>query len=90
MNIKVRIPPTLRQFTGGREVVKSTGNTVKECLDNLEVQFPGIKQELYDKRGEISPYYEIYINEESAYPDELVKPVKDGDEITIITLIAGG
>lgn len=32
----------------------------------------------------------IYVNGESAYPEELAKPVKDGDELTIDLIIEGG
>jgi len=32
---------------------------------------------------------EIYVNSKSAYPDELVKQVKDGDNIHITLLLAG-
>jgi molybdopterin converting factor small subunit len=33
---------------------------------------------------------EIYVNMESSYPEELAKPVKDGDELYIVIIISGG
>jgi hypothetical protein len=33
---------------------------------------------------------EIYVNHESAYPDELKKTVRDGDEIHLTFMLAGG
>jgi len=33
---------------------------------------------------------EIYVNAESSYPDELTKPVNDGDELQIVIMIVGG
>jgi molybdopterin converting factor small subunit len=33
---------------------------------------------------------EVYVNNESAYPEELAKPVQDGDEIHLILMLAGG
>ena len=33
---------------------------------------------------------EVYVNLESAYPDELAKQVKDGDEIHLTYMLAGG
>ncbi|MCK5100585.1 MAG: MoaD/ThiS family protein, partial [Desulfobacteraceae bacterium] len=45
---------------------------------------------IFDKKGELLHYIEIYLNKESAYPGELEKKVKDGDEIQIITFLAGG
>jgi len=35
-------------------------------------------------------YVDIYVNQESSYPEELAKPVKDGDELHITMIIAGG
>ena len=89
MSIMVEIPPFLQKFTGGREAVETTGQTVGECLDNLEIQFPGIKHQLFDKRGCLG-LFEIYINSESSYPEELAKLLKDGDKLTIVALIGGG
>ena len=33
---------------------------------------------------------ELYLNHDSAHPNELVKPVKDDDEIHLIIMLAGG
>jgi len=90
MGVKVRLHPLLRKLAGDQEWVESWGRTVGECIDNLETQFPGIKQRLCDKQGKLLNYFEIYINSESSYPEELTKPVSDGDELTIVTLVGGG
>jgi len=90
MSVRMRIHPTLLQFTGGLELVETAGQNVGECLDDLETQFPGIKQRLFDEQGKLLNYFEIYINSESSYPEELAKPVCDGDELTIVTLVGGG
>jgi molybdopterin converting factor small subunit len=44
---------------------------------------------LFDKSGNLLNYVDIYVNGESSYPEELAKPVKDGDEIHITLIIAG-
>ncbi len=61
-----------------------------ECLDNLVQQFPDLKRELFDKKGKLKNIIEIYLNMASAFPDELAKPTKAGDEIHITILLAGG
>ena len=86
MSVKVRIPTFLHPslYGPGRsyEIVEVMGHTVGECIDQLEIQFPGIKQELYDEKGQLKAYYCIYINSESSHPEELLaKPVEDGDEL---------
>ena len=90
MNITVIIPPILYKYTSDKQVAGVEGSTVGQCLDHLTKQFPGIEEALFDKSGELKYWLNIYVNRESYYPDELVKPVKDGDEIHIIPIIVGG
>ena len=90
MSINVSIHRTHRQFTDGLDSVEVEGNSVGNCLDDLIRQFPDMGNELFDKKGKLLNAIEIYINLESAYPDELVKPVKDGDDIHITLMLAGG
>jgi len=70
------------------EVVEVNGSTVGECLKHLVEQFPKLK--LFNKDGKLLPYLGIYVNGESAYPKQLDKPVKDGDELSIILMVGGG
>lgn len=90
MAVKVNLHATLRQHTDGREAVAVEGRTVGECLRNVVKQFPGLGPSVFDKKGGLSRLIEIYLNLQSAYPNELVKAVKDGDEIHITLLLAGG
>jgi len=90
MSITINLHPTLYQFTSGQTTVKVKGNTVGQCLDDLIRQFPQIKRWLFDKTGKLHNYVDIYINQESSYPEELAKTVKDGDELYITLIIAGG
>ncbi len=90
MGIKIDIHPTLHQFTNGQAVAEVNGDTVGQCLDDLVKQFPSIEKILFDKKGKLLSYVDIYVNLESSYPEELAKPVKDGDELHITLVIAGG
>ncbi|MBW2616119.1 MAG: MoaD/ThiS family protein [Deltaproteobacteria bacterium] len=90
MSIKVNIHKTHRQFTNGLDIVEVEGNTVGNCLDNLVRQYPGMGKALFDKKGKLLRVIEVYINSKSAYPNELAKQVKDGDNVHITLLLAGG
>ena len=90
MSVKVNIHRTQRNLTNGLDVVEVEGKTVGDCLDHLVKQFPGMKERLFDKKGKLLNWVEIYINMESAFPGELAKPVKDGDEIYLTIMLAGG
>ena len=61
-----------------------------ECLNHLFKQFPGMKKQLFSKHGNLFENIIISVNGESAYPEQLAKPVKDGDELKIVFIIGGG
>ena len=90
MSAKVHVHTTHRQFTNGLEVVAVEGKTVGECLNHLIKQFPGMEKALFSKKDKLLNNIEVYVNHASAYPNELIKPVQDGDEIHLVTMLAGG
>jgi molybdopterin converting factor small subunit len=90
MSAEIHIHLTLRRFTNGEEAVEVEGKTVGECVHNLIRKYPDMESSLLDKRGHLLKIVEIYVNGESAYPNELAKPVKDGDQIHLTLMLAGG
>ena len=90
MPVKVHIHTTHRQFTDGLEVVPVEGNTVGQCLSYLVKQFPGMEKALFTKKDKLLNVVEVYVNHTTAHPNELVKAVKDGDEIHLLVMLAGG
>ena len=90
MPVRVHIHLTHRQFTDGLDVVSVEGSTVAECLNQLIKQFPKMEKALFAKKDKLLNIVEVYVNQSSAYPNELAKPVKDGDEIHLIMMLAGG
>ena len=90
MSVKINIPPYLQAFSNSVEVVEVNGSTVDGCLNQLVRQFPSTEKMLFAKNGELLNYVGIYINGKDAYPGELAKPVKDGDELHIIYMVGGG
>ncbi len=90
MSIKINIPSYMKSSTNNMEVVEVNGNTVGECLSHLVKQFPGIKKQLFSKNGNLFENIIISVNGESAYPEQLAKPVKDGDKLNIVLIIGGG
>ncbi|MFH1124939.1 MAG: ThiS family protein [Pseudomonadota bacterium] len=90
MSVKVHLHLTLRRFSNGQETVDVEGNTVGECLKGLVKKFPDMAGSLFDKKGKLLNIVEVFVNLESAYPNELAKPVKDGDDIHLTLMLAGG
>ena len=48
----------------------------------------GINEKM--KEGKLFAYFSIYISGKSTYPEELEKPIRDGDELNILFIIGGG
>ncbi|MDH5696327.1 MAG: MoaD/ThiS family protein [Dehalococcoidia bacterium] len=90
MSVKINIPNFLYHLTDNQDVVEVKGNTVGQCLKELVDRFPGLRGWLFGKNGSLNKTVDVYVNMESAYPEELAKPVKDGDELHIIIIISGG
>jgi sulfur-carrier protein len=91
MPVQVRIPTPLRRFTAGSEQVGATGSTVANVVDDLERQFPGIKERLCDADGNVRRFVNLYLNgDDIRFLSNLETNVKDGDELSIVPAIAGG
>ena len=90
MSVRVKLPPSLQQLGGGAETLEVSGRTVSECLEKLDVQFPGIKEVLLDRQGKLLRVFGIYLNTDGLHPVELDSPVQDGDEIVILNFLMGG
>ncbi len=90
MSIRIHIHATHRQFTNGQELLAVEGNTVGECLNHLILQFPGMEKAIFARKDKLHNIVEVYLNHASAHPNELVKSVRDGDEIHLIIMLAGG
>ena len=77
MSIKVNISRYFfGSWTNETVVTEVTGNTVQQCLNHLLKHFPNIKKEIFDEDGEFSAMARIFINGESAFPEELAKHVE--------------
>ncbi len=91
MPVKVRIPTPLQKLTKDQPEVNIVAKSVKELLDSLEREFPGIKGRLCDESGRVRRFVNIYLNEEDIrFLNQESTSLKDGDEISIIPAIAGG
>ncbi len=90
MNVIVYIPPFLRSHINTGKIPNVPGNTVGECINVLIQKYPPAKQLLLNDKGKLLNNVGIYVNKEMIKPDELKAPVKDGDEIYIISTLMGG
>ena len=87
----IRIPTPLRKLTDGKDEVVVQGDTVRAALDDLDRLHPGIKARLYDDKGELKKFINLYANDEDIRGlQQLDTPLRDADELSIVPAIAGG
>ncbi len=91
MGVKVRIPTPLQKMTGGQAEVQVGAASVKDLIEQLEKDFPGIKDRICDESGKIRRFVNVYLNEEDIrFLEQEATKLKDGDDISIVPAIAGG
>lgn len=91
MPVMVRIPTPLRRVTNGVAEVSVKGKDVAEMIDDLERQFPGLRDRLVEESGEIRRFINVYVNQEDVrFLSGKETLLKEGDEVSIVPALAGG
>jgi len=86
----VRIPPVLRENTGGSRAVEVTGSTVTEALDDLFARHPALRDRVTED-GQLSDFINVYVNDRDVrYRDGLATAVGPDDTIILLPAMAGG
>ena len=86
----VRIPPTLREQTGGVREIAAEGETVRDLLDDLIGRFPALRQQLVED-DELAPFVNVYVEGEDVRTLEgLETEVRPGSTVILLPAMAGG
>jgi len=87
----VILPHALRARIGNRKSVTLAGFTIREIIDALEDDFPGMRFNLCHETGELRPYVNIFLGRENIRSlSGLDTPVHNGATIYILQSVAGG
>lgn len=84
----VVIPALLRKFTEGRDRVSANGRNVGQLIDDLERQYPGLREHIIED-GEVKPSVAISIDGEMG-TGGVLEPVRESSEVFILPAIGGG
>ncbi len=91
MSAQVKVASYLTQFTGGKEIIKVEGKSVRECLQDLIKQFPAMEKILFDDKNILRAFFNVFVTGGNvAFSDKLDVPVKPGDILTLLYIIGGG
>jgi molybdopterin converting factor small subunit len=83
----ILIPALLRPLAGGAEKVRANGATLRDVIDDLERQHPGLRERILDGAS-VRP--EIALAVGGTEVSELNTSVGADDEVHILPAIAGG
>jgi sulfur-carrier protein len=89
--VTVILPHVLRAKIGNRKSVTVAGSTIREVIDALDNDFPGMRFNVCHETGELRPYVNIFLDREDIrYLQGLDTPVRAGANIHILQSVAGG
>lgn len=91
MPTTIRIPTPLRKLTNEQDLVSADGANVGELIEDLDKNFPGLKERICDESGNVRRFVNIFLNDEDIrFLDEKATKVNAGDQLSIVPAIAGG
>ncbi|HZO73919.1 MAG TPA: MoaD/ThiS family protein [Ktedonobacteraceae bacterium] len=89
--VTVSLPNPLRAKVGNQASVTVKGQTVREIIDALEENFPGLRFSLCYETGDLRPFVNIFVERENIrYLQGLDTAVPPGAKIHILPSVAGG
>ncbi|HCG91506.1 MAG TPA: hypothetical protein DEZ08_06680 [Dehalococcoidia bacterium] len=87
---QVWLPSELQSFSNGQQIVDVVGTSVRQIVNNLDLIFPGIRQELYDEElDQIVGSIAVIVDGETSQLGFLEK-VNENSEIHFLPAIGGG
>lgn len=91
MAVTVRIPTQLRTLSGGAAELRLEGATVSEVLAALDAAHPGFGERLYDERGKLRRFVNVFVDDEDIrFLDGLDTKLAEDAVVSIVPAVAGG
>ena len=90
-HVDVRIPSLLLARTGHRRSIPVTGGTIREVIDALDREYPGLRFNVCHETGDLRPFVNIFLESEDVrYLHGLDTTVPPGATVHIFHSVAGG
>jgi molybdopterin synthase sulfur carrier subunit len=80
----------MQGLTGGQKTVRVSGASVRQIIDGLEREFPGVRSQLYDdEEDDLMPGVAVIIDGEVSQLG-LLERVKEDSEVHFLPALGGG
>ena len=90
MAVTLFLPTVLAKLADGR-TIESNGDTVGAVVSDVALRYPNLAPRLRDEAGQPYPFVTFYLNDEDIrFAGGLGADVRDGDEVTVVSAVAGG
>jgi len=91
MPLTISLPSILARLADGNRALDASGATVAEAVADVTRRCPSLGPRLVDEHGEPYPFVTYYLNDEDIrFAGGFGATVRDGDELTIVSAVAGG
>ncbi len=87
---KVEVPPRYRGPTNGLGLIEVDADTVRSCIEAVEVEHPGFRELIFDSQGKLRRFVRLFVNGEALDRDAIDTPVADADHVQVLAAAAGG
>jgi sulfur-carrier protein len=87
----IRIPTPMRPYVNGMQAVAVTGQNAAEAVESLLTQFPTLRPQLTNERGEMRSFVNLFLGENNIRDLQgLETPLGELDQLLLIPSVAGG
>ena len=87
---EVWIPTGMQSLTKGNQIVQVDGATVRQLINNLEKQFPGVRARLCDaEETDLLPGVAVIVDGETSQIG-LLQRVAENSEVHFLPALGGG
>lgn len=91
MSVTIHLPQILARHAEGARSLSVAGDTVGSVLTALESQHPELGRRVREATAPPNPFVTLYLNDEDIrFLGGNATPVAPGDELSIVSAIAGG
>lgn len=85
MQIEVSVPGLLKDCTGGQTEFSLEAETLDGAMRQMLVDYPGLREQLYNKDGRLHTHVHIFYNDRSiARLARLDAPLLPGDRLAVV------
>ena len=91
MAVTFSLPTVLAKLADGQSTLEASGGTLGDVVAQIADRFPRLAPRLRDTAGGPYPFVTFYLNDEDIrFSGGFGAAVRDGDELTIVSAVAGG